>query len=302
MKNLNLVHLNGLRAVEAVGRLKSLKAAAAELGVTVGAISQQVHKTEQQLGIQLFERRSRALIPTEICLAILPHLTRGIDALSTAVAVATSRRDDLLTVSVAPVFAGKWLVWHLKAFNKANPGLRVRVEATIELVDPDLTDVDWCIRVGPGPYPGLYAQKLVPHRVFPVCNPQLGQKLQRPADLLSVPIIRDPGEMFSWNTWLEPSGMSEADLPDGPTFSDGALCLDAAIAGQGVFLAWETLAIQALRAGQIVAPFPDRYETGFFYWLIGSQSRQPTSAMNAFKDWLVKTLDESLAVDWPPRF
>ena len=46
MKNLNRVHLNGLRALEAVGRLGSLQAAAEELGVTVGAVSQQVIKAE----------------------------------------------------------------------------------------------------------------------------------------------------------------------------------------------------------------------------------------------------------------
>ena len=44
MRNLNLVHLNGLRALEAVGRLGALQAAADELGVTVGAVSQQVIK------------------------------------------------------------------------------------------------------------------------------------------------------------------------------------------------------------------------------------------------------------------
>ena len=56
MKNLNSVHLNGLRAVEAVGRLGSLQAAADELGVTIGAVSQQVIKAEAQLGRPLFER------------------------------------------------------------------------------------------------------------------------------------------------------------------------------------------------------------------------------------------------------
>ncbi|MGO8470184.1 LysR family transcriptional regulator, partial [Rhizobium leguminosarum] len=49
MKNLNMVHLNGLRALEDVGRLGSLQAAADELGVSVGAVSQQVIKAEAPL-------------------------------------------------------------------------------------------------------------------------------------------------------------------------------------------------------------------------------------------------------------
>ena len=39
MKNLNRVHLNGLRALEAVGRLGSLQAAAGELGVTLAELA-----------------------------------------------------------------------------------------------------------------------------------------------------------------------------------------------------------------------------------------------------------------------
>ncbi|WP_407933477.1 helix-turn-helix domain-containing protein [Fontisubflavum oceani] len=56
MLELNRVHLSGLRAVEAVGRLKGLQPAAEELGVSVGAVSQQVKKTETALGRTLFHR------------------------------------------------------------------------------------------------------------------------------------------------------------------------------------------------------------------------------------------------------
>ena len=40
MDQLNQVHLNGLRAVEVAGRLGTLALAAAELGVSLGAVSQ----------------------------------------------------------------------------------------------------------------------------------------------------------------------------------------------------------------------------------------------------------------------
>ena len=42
MTNLNAIHLNGLRAVEAVARCGSLQKAADELGVSPSAVSQQV--------------------------------------------------------------------------------------------------------------------------------------------------------------------------------------------------------------------------------------------------------------------
>jgi len=65
MKDLARLQMNGLRAVEAAGRLGSLTAAAEELGVSLGAVSQQVLKTEAQLGQPVFIRRRQGLEPVE---------------------------------------------------------------------------------------------------------------------------------------------------------------------------------------------------------------------------------------------
>lgn len=294
MKKLNQIHLSGLRAVEAVGRLGTVKAAATELGVTDGAVSQQLQKTEAQLGVQLFDRQNRVLLPTPALLAMLPHLTSAMTSLATAVATTQRGREDALTISVAPVFAGKWLVWHLKTFSKLHPGIRVRVEATVDLVDPDTSDVDLCIRVGAGPYPGLNAEKLLNQRVFPVCSPALAAHIEEPADIGKLPIIHDPGQLFGWTSWLDQFELDETILSDGPSFSDGALCLDAAIAGQGVFLAWETLANYAVQAGQVVSPFPQRPVTGLAYWLISGRNAPRTKAKQAFGKWLKAELRSSI--------
>jgi LysR family glycine cleavage system transcriptional activator len=150
MRNLNRYHLNGLRAVEAVGRLGTLRAAAAELGVTVGAVSQQILKSEEQFGRSLFERLPKGLTPTPFGQEVLRHLTAGFAEISAGVALAERRRDDVLTVSVAPVFAGKWLVWRLQRFRDQHPDIHVRIDAEVALVDPDTSDVDVCVRVGRG--------------------------------------------------------------------------------------------------------------------------------------------------------
>lgn len=295
MIHLNRTSLSGLRAVEAVGRLGSLRAAAEELGVTVGAVSQQVQKTEQQLGRVLFERRPRGLVLLPQGRAIVDHLTRGMAELSTAVAMATRRPEDTLTVSVAPVFAAKWLVWRLRKFNALHPDIRVRVEASDALVDPEVADIDACIRVGPGNWPGVRASRLLDQKVFPVCSPLLARRIRKPADIGKLPIIRDQHERrINWDQWLKPNGLDASILKDGPTYSDGSLCLDAAIAGQGMFLAWETLACDALRMGRLVAPFPDRYATDFSYWYITGRNTSRSRAVRAFEAWLEEELRASM--------
>lgn len=294
MKNLNRINLGGLRAIEAVGRLGSLRAAAEELGVTAGAVSQQIQKTEQQLGRDLFERRPRGLALTAQGEDVLGHLTRGLMELSSAVALAERNREDSLTVSVAPVLAAKWLVWRLKDFYRKHPGIRVRIDSTIALVDPNLSDVDLCIRVGKGDWPDVYAEKLIDQRIFPVCSPALAKQIKRPEDLARHPIIRDAGQVYSWNIWLKPNGCEEGIPGDGPTFSDGSLCLDAAIAGQGVFLAWETLAADSLVMGRLAAPLPGRYPTGLAYWLVVGKHRKPSRGVRRFTTWLREQLALSL--------
>ena len=286
MRSLNRIHLNGLRAVEATGRLGGLKAAADELGVTVGAVSQQIQKIEQQFGRPLFSRGSRGLVPTPLGDAMIVHLTAGFSELTRGVERGFERQHKALVVSVAPVFASKWLVWRLKAFGDAYPDLHVRMDATTTIVDPNTSDVDLCIRVFFGTPPGRNVSPLLKQRIFPVCSPAIGETIREPADLKGVPVIRDSLSRFGWELWLDKLGLRESDLADGPSFSDAALCLDAAIAGQGIFLAWETLASDAMARGQVVAPFQGRLETGASYWLVAKEHSPKAADVEKFADWL----------------
>ena len=59
-----LPSLNGLRAFEAAARHLSFTQAASELNVTQTAISHQIKRLEQELGIRLFVRQNRALALT----------------------------------------------------------------------------------------------------------------------------------------------------------------------------------------------------------------------------------------------
>lgn len=298
MKNLNRVHLNGLRAIEAVGRLGSLTAAAKELGVTLGAVSQQVQKGEKQLGRKLFERKSKGLELTSSGASIMPHLTSGMGELSAGISLLMERRDDPLTVSVPPVLAAKWLVWRINDFNAAHPNIRIRVDATMDLVDMATSDVDVCIRVSPsreaGTWPGVTSTKLFDLQVFPVCSPQTAQNLLRPHDVLSLPIVRDQKAVFDWDIWFADGEPKDSELQNGPTFSDASLCLDSTVAGQGIFLAWETLACDALKAGRVVEPFTRRVTTSYSYWLLQRPHSRKAQSISLFTAWLMDELTQSL--------
>ena len=288
-----MVHLNGLRAIEAVLRLGSLRAAAAEMGVTAGAVSQQVIKAEAQLGVRLFERRSSGLSATAVGQEIADRLHAGFVELDRAVSLTRPRIENQVSISVPPVFAAKWLVWRLQGFSGRHPRLRVVIDASSSFADVDSFGIDACIRVGRGDWPGVRLTNLADVKVFPVCAPEVAIAVTHPADLANVPVISDRYSMFDWQAWLGPNGLDNSVLSDGPVYSDASLCLDAAIAGQGIFLAWETLASHALASGRLVAPLPGRFRTGVGYWFLESEHRPRSRPVQLFLEWLLDEMTTS---------
>ena len=295
MKNLNLVHLNGLRALEAVGRLGSLQAAADELGVTIGAISQQVIKCEKQLGRQIFIREPKGMVVSAAGRELLSQLTPAFGALSQAVESVRSDRDEVLTISVAPVFAARWLVFRIGEFAEIYPNIRLRLDATSKIVDPAAGDVDLCIRVGKGEWPGVDSSLLLAQEIFPVCAPSIAAGLRKPSDLLTLPAVIDGQSMFSWDVWLSRVGLGGRKVQAGHVYNEASLCLDATIAGQGVMLAWQTLASHAIQTGQLVVPFGPFVATGNGHHLVTAKGARKSPKLDAFQAWLRHALDTDMA-------
>jgi DNA-binding transcriptional LysR family regulator len=295
MKNLNTVHMNGLRALEAVGRLGSLQAAADEHGVSVGAVSQQVIKTELQLGHQIFERTGKGLVATEIGLPVLARLTDGIQKLAEAVTLAQRRDNNCLTISVAPVFASRWLVRRFDSFAREHPEIILRIDATMRLIDPASSDIDLGIRVGKGDWPDVNSELILAQEVYPVCAPELAAKLKTPADILSMPVVIDDRAMFQWDVWLDAAGLHGAEISQGHVFNEASLCLDAVMAGQGVMLAWQTLTADMIAEGRLAAPFDIRARTGFGHYFITAKGVRDSRKVQIFKAWLKRELAKSMA-------
>ena len=291
------VALNALRAIEAVARLGALEPAAAELGVTMGAVSQQLRRAEARLAVTLFDRTAAGLRPTPELLAQMPALRRGFETLAEAANALAGRVDDILTLTAGNVFASRWLVHRLGRFTEANPDLEFRLVATGKIIDLNRGDIDCGIRYGRGDWPGVRAERIGgPSVVLPVMAPGLAARLRRPQDLADVPVILDEATMLSWQAWLAAAGAVPPTALNGPVYSDPALAFEAAVAGQGVLLAVEMMAADALADGRLVAPFPTRLETGLGYWFVTSAERRPPAKVQRFKAWLDAEVEKSRPV------
>ena len=282
--------LNALRAFEAAARHLSFTRAAGELHVTQAAISHQVKALEAHLGRPLFRRLNRALVLTEDAQMYLAGLREAFDMMDAATArLVAGESRGVLTVSVLPSFAAKWLVPRLGRFREAHPGIDVRLAPSHELVDFARDDVDIGIRAGAGHYPGLRTVRLLAEDMFPVCAPALidGQPpLRAPADLRRHTLLHDDG-YAAWGLWLRAAGASAVEAEQGPIFLDASMALLAAAAGQGVALARGELAGGDLAEGRLVRPFALSLPAEFAYYVVCPEAYAERPKIRAFREWLL---------------
>ena len=278
----------------------SFSKAADELNVTPAAVSHQIHALEQDLGVMLFHRMNRAIELTASGQVLQPGLTEAFTGIHSAVRRLRAHNDTgTLTVTASPSIAAKWLVLRLHRFQERHPEIDVRISATDEVVDLSRGDFDIAIRYGCGKYPGLEVELLFTNEVFPACSPRLlsaGPPLRTPEDLSRHTLIHDQAIerdplVPTWAMWLKAAGVKNAPAGAGLTFNSMSLALDAAIAGQGVVLAYSNIAAADLAAERLVRLFSLALPDQFAYYIVAAPAALERPKVRAFRDWLRQEAD-----------
>jgi LysR family transcriptional regulator, glycine cleavage system transcriptional activator len=279
--------LHTLRAFEVAARHLNFSRAAAELNLTHGAISHQMKALEQELGVVLFERRSRGVELTERGRQLAASVREGLDRIARGVAELRSHPVRSLTVSVLPAFATHWLIPRLADFNRRHPDIDVNVRASQSLVDFATDDVDLAVRYGDGRWPALVAVQLAHEDVFPVCSPRFaGGRLPRTlAALAKAKLLHTP--LQPWDEWFQALASDIVPPRRGMTFSETDLLLRAAIDGLGIALSRRVLAQPELDAGHLVRPVKHSVRAQRSYFIVYPDSMQPSQRLLIFRDWLL---------------
>lgn len=247
--------LTALRAFEAAARLGGIAAAAAELGVTAGAVAAQVKALEDHLGAELFDRQARGVRLTAVGERVAPSLSVAFDALGEAVQVMRAEAAPA-TVHIAtlPAVADLWLQPRLAAIRAALPGASLSVTALERPPDLKRIPYDLSLFFLPAGEGRLVAEDVI----YPVCAPALAAGLSGPEDLARVPCLTDSTWADDWATWAGQAVPGWSFTPRGPVFSLYALAVREAVAGAGVLMGHEALVAPALASGALIAPFPTR--------------------------------------------
>jgi len=287
-----LPSLNGLRAFEAAARHLSFTQAASELNVTQTAISHQIRRLEEELGIRLFIRKNRALALTPKARDYLPGVRAAFNDLRLATDRLLRKDDDhVLTVSTLASLAAKWLLPRLTAFQEAHPGIDVRITTSTTLVDFRGGDVDAAIRYGRGNWQGLRAEWLMADDFFPVCSPALlnGKRpLKCPEDLRDHVLLHTSTNGDDWRQWLTAAGLpSDISKPPGITFDLILMTVQAAIDGIGVAMGRTSYVQDDIAKGRLVVPFKIALPADAGFYLVSPEGTAEPPKLRAFRQWLI---------------
>jgi LysR family glycine cleavage system transcriptional activator len=288
-----LPSLNGLRAFEAAARHLSFTLAAAELNVTQTAISHQIKRLEEELGLRLFVRKNRTLALTAKAKDYLP----GVRAAFNDLRLATDRllrkdEDNVLTVSTLASHAAKWLLPRLSAFQEAHPGIDVRITTSTSLVDFKSGDVDAAIRYGRGHWPGVRAQWLMADELFPVCSPALlnsAKPLRCPEDLAHCTLLHTSGGYDDdWRQWLTAAGLpTDISRQPGVSFDLIFMTVQAAMDGIGVAMGRTSYVQDDIAKGRLVVPFKIALPADAGFYLVSPESSDDPQKLKLFRQWLL---------------
>src|SRR5688572_21659232 len=163
--------LDLLRGFECAARHLSFTRAAEELFLTQSAVSRQIQGLEEYLGVELFERRHKALALTDAGQAYYRSVAAALGDLREATRkLRETRTGHVLTVTTTVSFASTWLVPRLARFRKDHPRTDVRITATHTVVDLEREGIDLAIRDLPLDRVPPGAVHLVGENLAPVCH------------------------------------------------------------------------------------------------------------------------------------
>ena len=285
--------LNALRSFISTARHLSATKAAAELHVTLGAVSHQLRALEQFLGVDLFVRGHRQLTLTDAGERYFRDVSAAFDSIraATTLLVAPANKE-MLKLRAYTTFSLRWLIPRLSSFYAENRSVELMLSTSNDAVDFSREKLDFAIRLGNGEWPGSVAEKLIPNIVAPVCSPALlarGPAVKEPTDVMQHVLLQStwPERRDDWPAWLAAQGVATLDDFSFLYFESSALSYQAALEGLGFAMAQMALVQDDIAAGRLVCPF-DRYlDRGeFTYYLIYPEGRRLTPQMKTFREWL----------------
>lgn len=284
------ISLNALRCFAAAAREESFTRAAACLHLTHGAVSRAVRLLEEELAVELFERRNRRVFLSPAGQKLFVAVREGLERIEGAL---RELRDmgsggPALKISCEPTLMMRWLIPRLPDFQARHPGLEIQLAAGGGPLSLG-RGLDLAIRRSDFDWPANWrAARLFAEKVGPVCRePErltdldgAGRRFLKPEACLLHAATRPD----AWETWSRLSGV-RAVTGAQRSFEHFYFSIQAAVAGLGMAIGPWQLVRDDCAGGILQAPF-GFIEDGTAYYLLSLEPFDPQSPAGLFLAWL----------------
>ena len=290
-----LPSLNALRMFEVVARRASFTQAADELGVTQAAVSRQIKRLEEELGVALFVRHHRAIELTIDGKRLYDAVRRGFDEIGAAAdEMQTAGDGETLSVSVSPYFSSAWLTPRLPSFFRLHPRLNLRLHHSYDPPEYRQEPFDLGINWGHGRWPNIVAERVLTGAFVPLMSPRLvaSGKASAPGELLRFTLLYE-FRLDHWRDWFRQVGLAMPPHPRSLRIDDSHALRQAALDGQGVALFFWGLARRDVATGRLLQPFADRLEHGEDYYLNFPRYAARKAKVKLFRRWIASEIRKS---------
>ncbi len=286
-----------LRAFEAVARHLNFRAASEELSVTQSAVSRQIQALEDDVGASLFLRHTRAVELTSAGALLLVAVSRALPQIDGAVRqIRQSAGRRSVSITTFASFASMWLIPRMEVFQRDNPDIDIRIDASDVAVDLEVADIDLAIRYGPASAMPTSAIRMFGEQLAPVISPWLlksNPRIKKPEDLAQFSLIeagdahRTHLEWLTWRRWFDEQHLTKLSPKRWLYFNYAYQMTQAALAGQGVVLARVPLIAENLASGDLIEVLPEtRMDSPMAYWLLVGPRSGARPEIRAFCNWL----------------
>lgn len=299
--------LRGLQAFEAIGRCGSVNAAAEDLGVSPGAVSQLVRSLEHCLGLTLLERRGRRVELSSWGRLYYREVSKAFLQLSHADNVLTRARNESgIVLSALSSVASRWVSRKIFDWQSLCPESNVRILGQEQEPRFGTEQVDFRITYGRRSHAHEHVATLFTDWVVPVCSPALIEErtLDCPQDILNFPLLNVEWEADykaspQWKDWANLIDAKGRETSSGLSFTLSSSAIDAAANGRGFVLAQVSMVKDEITAGSLVVPFDIRMKLPECYYLAWDRTALEKPFGQKFHKWLLGVARHQEAISAP---
>lgn len=273
-----------LPAFEAFVRHGNLRAAAEDLSLTPGAVSQQLARLAENLNFKIFRKSGRRLVLTAAGEAFARGVSQSLAGLEHAIETSHGSRQSpaALRVAIPPSLAFLWMNDGIFAFAEERYIQRVEIRACRKAADVDWTKTDLAIVYDNPPFQGLSWNLLREVRLRPVCTPDFLRRLAVRGGVLArrraVLLHEDDGT--EWRRWFQVGHFTMGEYAD-VYLPSVAHVVAAALSGRGIALVSDVLVGPQVAAGRLVVPAEASIPASSAYYFL---SQDPEAKPTVYTD------------------